>query len=599
MDIAIGSKDETGPLVPETILGQNIEMCLTTAHGLLSERLRNPKFVGPPHRMTGLAPEWQGASCGRGFYELTPGGGLMGSEAQLISVPNETWNMQLHQNRIQVRAGETLELEMWARAWRRPVRLRVDLRPLSSRAPAYDGGEILVDKPWYARYTLRFKMPADDNQARLAITLPEGGELWIDQLHLRPHDQPLLCQTVVDTMATMRIPALRFPGGIVVNAYNWRHGTGPVHLRPAMLEAAFHQNWELVYDFGLDEYLTLCLDQGIIPTLTLNVATGTPDEAGELAAYVARHFRQAGVEPPMAYWHIANHPYSPTTAHMTPAMYAEVLNTFVPIVKANYPTCRIVGVMPSSAMTTPAEAWKEMLFAQAALIDVVQVQLYGGCDPNAPAAVQSRTNSETLASFEKQLRAFIAESRARGATWKLGVAEWNWWMQASHWDGRAFEEPPTALHGLFIAGMIHRYAALAPDFEVAHFYNLVNCMGILNHRGAEVEITSAVAVFKLYRPALPGRRLALDLATENGDWPNSVDAIGLDNGPTRYLFLANRDDQQTVRVKLDASLLNGQPEATILHAPTTLDELTTSTTQVDNGTLELPPLSLVRLASTT
>ena len=112
--------------VSEMILGQNIEMCLTTADGLLSERLRNPKFLGPAHPVTGIAPHWQGTSCGRAAYELTPGAGLMGSEAQLIRV-TRGYGTSLHQNKISVRAGEALELEVWARAWGAPVTLQVSL----------------------------------------------------------------------------------------------------------------------------------------------------------------------------------------------------------------------------------------------------------------------------------------------------------------------------------------------------------------------------------------------------------------------------------------------------------------------------------------
>ena len=129
------TKRQRGAEVSAMILGHNIEMCLTTADGLLSERLRNPKFLGPPHRMTGIAAEWQGASMGGAAYELTPGAGLRGSEAQLIRrCGGSSGGPDLHQNKIQVRAGERLELEVWARAWHEPVTLRVELRPLASRA---------------------------------------------------------------------------------------------------------------------------------------------------------------------------------------------------------------------------------------------------------------------------------------------------------------------------------------------------------------------------------------------------------------------------------------------------------------------------------
>jgi alpha-L-arabinofuranosidase len=398
-------------------------------------------------------------------------------------------------------------------------------------------------------------------------------------------------------MAAMRIPALRFPGGIVCNAYNWRHGTGPVHLRNTRLDAAFHQDWHLKYDFGLDEYLQICLEQGITPTLTFNVATGTPEEAAEWAAYCEAWFRKAGVEPPLIYWHIANHPYHETTAHMTPAMYVNVLKTYVPVAKANYPRCRIVGVMSRAELTGSPErtAWKQALFAEAAdLIDVVQFQDYGGCDPEADPVAQLAALEAKLRGTEADTRAFIAECRARKVRWTVGIAEWNWWLQASHWDGRAFEEPPTVLHGLFIAGMVHRFAALAPDFEVAHFYNLVNCMGILNHRGADIEVTDAVRIFNLYRPALPGQRVPLAVAAEGGRDASQVDALCLVNEEATWLFAVNRSLSETMQIEtrgfpVDEAMCEG------FHGASPTGRFTGAALQLAGGSVDVPPLSIVRI----
>jgi len=598
MKVEVASTGRPVADVREMILGQNVEMCITTADGLLSDRLRNSKFAGPPHRMTGLAPEWQGASCGRAAYELTPGAGLGGSEAQLIRVHDSSGGVHLHQNRVPVRAGEELELEVWARAWHEPVALRVALRPLASRTEGYSAGEIVVESSYYRRYSLVLEAPVDDDEACLRISIPGGGSLWIDQIHLRPRQEPLLSAGVIREMSEMRIPTLRFPGGIVVNAYNWRRGTGPVHLRPSLLEAAFHQDWSLNYDFGLDEYLQLCLEQGITPTLTLNVATGTPQEAEDLARYCADWFRNAGVEPPLTYWHVANHPYIHTTAHMTPEMYAEVLRTFVPRVKAGYPKVRTVAVMNGQELGVPAgEApWKQTLLDNREIIDVVEVQFYGDCSTAAPPEEQARQLVEALERFESSARAFVTESRSQGAGWNLGVAEWNWWMRASHWDGRGFEEPPTVLHGLFIAGMIHRFAALAPDLEVAHFYNLVNCMGILNRRGADVEVTDAVEVFKLYRPALPGRFVPLEISAGKADRTAPVEGLCLQGADTHWLFLVNRSVSEAAQVSL-AGFGAGAGKCSCLRGESLSGSFARDeSAKVSEGAVELPPLSILRVA---
>lgn len=585
----------SGHVVSEMILGQNLEMCLGTADGLLSDRLRNPKFLGPPHPMTGIAPHWLGSMFGNAAYELTPFGGLAGAEAQLVRKFRDSGDRHLVQNKIQVRAGEMLELEIWARPRHKPVTLRARLSPLPNTVPEYDTGEVRVDKPYYHRYTIPLKAGCDDNQAILSLSIVGHGEIWIDQVHLRPRDEPLLCRKVVETMAAMRIPTLRFPGGCMSNAYHWRHGTGPVHLRPAAYDAAFHQDWRLNYDFGLDEYLRLCLDQGIVPSITVNIAAGTPEEAQGLAAYCAEWYRKAGVTPPRIYWQIGNHPYAPDSSHMTPEQYVGVLRSYVPGMRAAYPNGRIGAVLMAEVDPEPGKApWRDALLAEAGdLVDVAFVQTGGGCNALAAPARQLEALGKTLDGFEADMRGFIALCRSRNIRWNLGIAEWNWYMQAHHWDGREFEEPPTVLHGLFAAGMIRRFAALAPDLEVAHFYNLVNCAGILNHRGADVEVTDMVHLFNLYRPALPGRLVPLDVSDEAGAAARGVEALALENEAGRWLFLANRNATEAAEVSMAGGLSSAACNGLQGDAPAGTFKRVELT--VTGDTVILPPLTILRI----
>lgn len=564
MHFVLSIDSHQGERVSELILGHNIEAALTTVPGLLSDRLRNPKFVGPPHRMTGIAPEWQGASCGRGAYELTPAAGLGGSEAQLVRMEGEGVTPALHQNGVSVRRKEVLDLELWARAWHQPVELDIEIRPLAKGLEPYDSGTITIGTSWFAPYHLELRIPRSDDEARLSISLSGAGACWIDQVHLRPQGEPLICRGIVETMKSMRIPTLRFPGGIVVNAYQWKNATGPVHLRPASLEAAFHQDWYLNYDFGLDEYLELCADQGITPALTLNVATGTPEEAAGLAAYCRNWFESRSISPPEVHWHIANHPYANTTAHMTPAMYVDTLKHFIPAVRTAYPDSRIVAVMGRGDLTSEGAqaSWRDAMLDEALdLIDVIEVQTYGGLgvidEPAEEYTGGISSPDEQIASLIGQLRSIESDLTSadrmlsrRGLGLKLGIAEWNWWMQASHWDGRDFEEPPTTLHLLFSAGMIHTFARSAPRFAVAHFYNLVNCMGILNHRRADVEVTAMVELFKLYRPALPGNRREVSITPEHDGSPEFVDTLCLENSEGLWLFIVNYHWESDVRYEI-------------------------------------------------
>ena len=594
MKVELAMGEGGGHAVSEMILGHNIEMCLGTANGLLSERLRNPKFLGPANSMTNIAPHWLGASYGGAAYEVTPFGGMGGFEAQFVRVFSPIGGAHLVQNKVQIRAGEELELEIWARAWHEPVTVRAKLLPMVAHSKEYAAGEVVVDKPYFKRYSIPLTASRDDDEARLQLELVDGGEVWFDQVHLRPKDEPHLCRKVMDTICEMRIPTLRFPGGIVVNAYHWEHGTGPVHLRPAALDAAFHHDWYLNYDFGLDEYLNLCAEQGMVPAIALNCATGTPEEASAMAVYCREWYKQRGFELPLIHWHVGNHPWVRTTAHMTPEMYADIVRDFAPGVKEAYPNCRIVGVIPTGDLDAEADKapWREALFAHAAdLIDVIEVQKYGGVNPTKSPEEQVDQLGKVLSGVETSLRTFISICRDRGITWNVGMAEWNWWMQASHWDGRDFEEPPTVLQGLFIAGMIKRFASLGPDLEVAHFYNLVNCMGILNHRGADVEISDSVNIFNLYRPALPGSFVPLNL---DGDTAKEVEALGLQNDDGLYLFLTNRSATESAQVSLTGLSANSA-ECVGFRGELPTGTFTSIDPELTAGSVKLPPLSIARI----
>ncbi len=608
MEARLRVTDVPGPMVPAAILGQNIEAALTTVPGLLSDRLRNPKLVGPPHRMTGIAPEWHGASCGRLSYELTPGAGIMGSEAQRVRAAAQYAGPHMHQAGISVRRGERLLLSVWARAVHEPVRLQIELRPRELRLPAYDSGTVVVDTPFYNCFSVELNAPRDDDEAQMAIRIEGTGELWIDQLHLRPVEEPLISRGVMDAITALRMPILRFPGGIVTAAYTWRHGTGPVHRRPALLDPAFHQDWYLHYDFGTDEYLALCLEQGTTPAVTLNIATASPDEAADWAAYCAAWYRERGADPPLIHWHVGNHPYAPTTVHMGADMYVDVLRRYVPAVRAEYPASHIVAVIPRGelAASPNASPWREAILTGAAdLVDAIHVQTYGVCgiQPKGPgdyeggvAEPREQVAAVTthVARFEQDAAAFISDMRGRGLDIRLGVAEWNWWTQASHWDGRDFSEPPTTLHGLFASGMIHAFARLAPELETAHFYNLVNCMGIVNRRAADVEVTCVAELFALYRPAFPGTRLPLSVDSPAvGESTDSLDALCLRNADATWLFVTNRDTERTAEVDIvGVDPVDG--DARCMMGSATTAPMKPVSVRLSDKRVTVPPLSVVR-----
>ena len=598
----------------EMLLGQNIETCIDTVPGLLSDRLDNPKLLGPGHPLTGIPPGWQGGSCQSTLgIRLSPGAGLLGTDALYLQ---SSWEAAITQGNRKIAAGETLVAELWARCLGKPVPLVISLLPMPIRQVPHATAEIVVDCPQFTRYTVELPVPVDDDEACFSIAIkkePDGDivpdlTVCFDQIHLRPKGEELLCATVIEELAAMQIPSIRFPGGIVTTNYNWKHGTGPVHLRPTLHDGAFFRDWYIHYDFGTDEYLQVCLDQGITPAITLNVGTGNADEAREWAEYTATFYKDRNIDPPLVYWQIGNHPYHATMAWMTPEMYVRTVKEYAAAIREAYPNSRIVGVAPSPVSDDEEGEWVTRTLDEAGdLLDVIMSQTYGGqpihpkhLDPEVwKAGTSDPTEMMThmvwdIAGLQECMMRMVAACRKRGLATNVGIAEWNYWISASHRDGHKFYEPDDALHALFIAGMLNGFTALAPDMEAAHYYNLVNCMGIIHHRGPETVVHAGVDVFKMYRPAFPGEVLPVEIDAPDFGGKKQVSVAALKAGGKTHLLVVNYSATEAADVTIGGF---GTPsESVCIAAADPRERPQPVEVTTGPGSANLPPLSVARLS---
>lgn len=599
MQVTIRTDGSVRGHAPTTLLGQNLEVAGNTAPGLLSDRLTNPKFQGPANPLTGIAPGWQPGPNNNyaGLrFELTHGMSLSGEESQLIHNYAGRSSGGLVQIGRWLRAGERLRVSLWARAQHHPVTLRVGLRPLPARAPLYDSATVEVTATYWKPYQVELVSPQDDTEAVFFCYVEGEGMVWLDQIHLRPADEPLLREDILRDIRSLRVPVLRFPGGCISTNYHWRYGTGPQHLRPALRDPVF--KWVMNYDFGTDEYLTLCLEQGIMPQISVNIGSGTPEEAGAWAAYCADWYRGRGLEPPPMYWQMGNEHYGAwELGNMSGEMYAQALREFVPAVKAAYPAARIIALGPETGEISPAKErlpWRQPVLDQAGdLIDLIALQIYmvGWAEDKAQGLVQALQGADKAA---VTLQEAIDDCEAHGGGVRVALTEWNLWEQASHYDGKGFLEPYDVTHGLFVAAMLHHFVRLTPGLELANFYHLVNPMGIFISEGPEVKQTALAAIFRLYRPAFPGDILpvTVDATAPEGDVP-AVDAICLQTAEATWLFVANRGASEAATVTCEGLTLAGEAAALVGDRPD--GDFRPAAIPVQEGAITLPPLCLARL----
>ena len=589
-----------GPTAPATLLGHNLEAAGDSIPGMLSDRLDNPKFLGPGHPGTGIAPGWQplGNSMPGMHCRVTEGMGMSGREAQFIHAGIAGYPNGILQTGRSVRKGEKLEVEVWAKALHKPLSLIVGVGPLVGqlfgREKWYGTATLNVDAAYWKRYSAVVPVPRDDDEAVFYCLVDGEGDVWLDQVHLRPAGEGPLCGKLRESILSLGVPALRFPGGSETAVYRWKHGTGPMHLRPVMPDPVFQ--WHISYDFGTDEYLQLCSDLGIGPHVTLNIGTGTPGEAEDWAAYCAEWFRVKSGKLPTAYFQMGNEQnMNHETAHMTGEMYVEALREFVPGVRRAWPGARIIALgEKSSSGIRPGEATllRGLLLEKVpGLFDLLAVHHYtGGIRPGDDG--QMADVVESIGDVGVHLREAAADIAKKSHHAKVALTEYNYWLDASHWDGKGFLERYDARHAMFVAGMLAEMTRQAPAVELANFYHLVNVMGVLRHRGAAVEETCLADVFRLHRPAFPGEVLPLEVSSPALGGGSAVDGICLRNGEGMWLFLANRSATSSAGISLEGLAENA--DGSMLSGTSPVSQMDKAGAGIRKSSVELPPLSLVR-----
>ncbi|EIP99669.1 alpha-L-arabinofuranosidase [Opitutaceae bacterium TAV1] len=104
----------------------------------------------------------------------------------------------------------------------------------------------------------------------IMTALRTGGGYW----------NPATCApnpAILDHLKTLRTGMLRYPGGCLVHNYDWRKAVGPLSERG---------DWQ----FGIDEFLTLCRSAGAEPIITISdyvlPAEEMPAHAAQLVEYL-------------------------------------------------------------------------------------------------------------------------------------------------------------------------------------------------------------------------------------------------------------------------------------------------------------------------
>ncbi len=378
---------------------------------------------------------------------------------------------------------------------------------------------------------------------------------------------------VLTALRRLEMTAMRYPGGNFASGYHWLDGIGPRDQRPAVRELAWQEREP--NRFGTDEYIRLCRVMGWTPMITVNLGTGTPEEARNWVEYCncppgTRYadLRAANghAEPhDVKLWCLGNEMDGPWQLGHVPAdQYAIRAQQAAKMMKD---TDKSVELVVCGSCTTGLPSYMEwdrqVLEHIGDLADYVSLHRYVGNRENDTADYLAVTNSidRQIEEMDAACRFVQARRRSKKRTY-LCFDEWNVWYKNHQMDGEGkfaphlIEEMYNLEDALVVAGFLNSFIRHADAVKIANLAQIVNVIAPLQTRGDDLLIQSIFYPFEMFARRRNG--IALELALDGPSYQGKtngpatfVDASAILDGDRLHLFAVNRslDEAATVRVQ--------------------------------------------------
>jgi alpha-N-arabinofuranosidase len=381
---------------------------------------------------------------------------------------------------------------------------------------------------------------------------------------------------VVAALRDLKVPNVRWPGGCFADQYHWRKGIGPRGKRPATVNSA----WGDVIDtnaFGTDEFMDFIQQIDSTPYVSVNVGSGTPQEAAEWLEYMtaaaptalAKERAENGHPEPykIGFLGIGNESWDCGGA-MTPDYYVSLMKVFSRFVLNMNPAQREKGQMlkiavgpgtPDTEWTEAVmKAWKKHTWAW----DINGVSLHWYTVPNGwPPSTES--GGFGLNDYTKSLKStlfmdeFLRKQEAVMDKYDpekkiaLVVDEWGGWYEKLPGSHEEFLLQQNRQRDAILAALnINIFARHADRVRMANIAQMINVLQAMIITDKEkMVLTPTYHVFKMYLPFQDATFVPVTFTAgsyTHGDITlPRVDAIAAkDTSGTLWLSVTNLDPNQ-------------------------------------------------------
>ncbi len=367
---------------------------------------------------------------------------------------------------------------------------------------------------------------------------------------------------VLTALARLAMPVIRYPGGNFASGYHWIDGIGPPEQRPTVRELA----WQSIETnrFGTEEFMTLCRKLDWTPMLTVNLGTGTPEEARNWVEYCnaptgtryssLREANGSLESHAVPLWCLGNEMDGPwQLGHVPAAQYAIRAQQAAKMMKDVDPSIELV-LCGSAAVTLGSYMqWdREVLEHVGGIVDYISMHRYVDNRANDTADFLASTNAidKQIEEMDAVCRFVQAKRRSRKRAY-LCFDEWNVWYKNMEIDGAGkhaphlIEERYNLEDALVVAGFFNSFLRHADVVKIANIAQIVNVIAPILTRGDEILLQSIFHVFEMYTKRKTGRSLRCAVrgpsyeGSTNGR-VHTVDSSAILDGDTLHVFATNR-----------------------------------------------------------
>jgi alpha-N-arabinofuranosidase len=437
---------------------------------------------------------------------------------------------------------------------------------------------------------------------------------------------------VLEALRRLGLTVMRYPGGNFASGYHWIDGVGPRETRPTVRELA----WQSIEpnSVGTDEYIQLCREMGWAPMLTVNLGTGTPEEARDWVEYcncpsgtqyADMRAANSSTEPhAVKLWCLGNEMDGPWQLGHVPAdQYAIRAQQAARVMKGADRSIELVACGSCSiGLPTYMEWDRQVLGYIGDLADYISLHRYVGNGEDDTPDYLAITNSidQQIEEMDAVCR-FVQAKRRSNKRAYLCFDEWNVWYRNQDTDGEGkfaphlIEERYNLEDALVVAGFLNSFIRHADVVKIANIAQIVNVIAPIQTRGDELLIQSIFYPFEMYAKRREGMSLQplVDGPTYAGKTNGTVcyiDASAILGERKLHVFATNRslDEHAVVHIGLadcpiagldDAELLTGphaKAENSFAQPDVVQSRVLTSVRIVDGrATVELPPLCVVAI----